>query len=134
MGFNRGLEENLLQLEKVRPNLSGQDEKQLTAVAGVMEEHYTVLLLSVLFFFVSVVAYTSYSVFSSVNVTNTFTVRYLWFIAAVAGLMVVFMYIFYWNYKVGKARSEKDGGGDPRSGRGKGKLLDMDLALGGPIM
>ena len=62
-----------------------------------MEQHYMVLLLSVLCFFLAVFAFTAYSIYASVFVLKTFTVRYLFFVMATSSLMVIMGVIVRWN-------------------------------------
>lgn len=66
-------------------------------MARAMEQHYTVLLLSVLCFILSVFAFTSYSIYASVFVTKVFTVRYLFFVMAAVGLLITIGVILRWN-------------------------------------
>jgi hypothetical protein len=69
-------------------------------MARALEEHYTVLLLSILCFFLSVVAFTAYSIYASVFVAKFFTVRYLFFGMAVSGLMTIIWVIVRWNRRL----------------------------------
>jgi hypothetical protein len=62
-----------------------------------MEQHYTVLLLSVLCFFLAVFAFTAYSIYASVFVLKSFTVRYLFFVMATGCLLIIMGVIVRWN-------------------------------------
>jgi hypothetical protein len=62
-----------------------------------MEQHYIMLLLSVLCFYLSVLAFTAYNIYTSVFVTKSFTVRYLFFVMATSGLIIAMGIILRWN-------------------------------------
>jgi hypothetical protein len=62
-----------------------------------MEQHYIMLLLSVLCFYLSVLAFTAYSIYASVFVTKSFTVPYLFYAMASSGLLIAMGSILHWN-------------------------------------
>lgn len=114
MGFNGLVDEKLSELQYTRPHISqyappqyffsqvnlrqyNRSNKELTDMARAMEQHYTMLLLSVLCFFLSVFAFTAYNIYASVFVTKSFTVRYLFFAMAASGLIIAMGVILRWN-------------------------------------
>jgi len=99
MGFNGGIDEKLSELQYVVPG-NAESNKKLIGVAGAMEQHYTFLLLSVLCFFLSLLAFTGYSIYASVFVVPSFTIRYLFFSMAAAGLTITMGIILRWNWKI----------------------------------
>jgi hypothetical protein len=49
--------------------------QEVTGLGRALELHYIMLLLSVLCFYLSVLVFTAYSIYSSIFVTKSFTVR-----------------------------------------------------------
>jgi hypothetical protein len=66
-------------------------------MALAMEQHYTTLLLSILCFFLSLFAFTAYSIYATVFGVKQLTVRYLFFALAASGLIVMMGTILRWN-------------------------------------
>ena len=79
-------------------------------VARAMEQHYAVLLLSVLHFFLSVLTFTAYSIYASVMVTKLFTVPYLFYAIATSGLIITMGVILRWNLQFSSHGSIMDSG------------------------
>ena len=118
MGFNAKLEEKLLVLQGdliqnpkytdpppfiltitdfiLFPFYSVGTEK-LIFLAHIMEQHYTTVLLSVLSFFISVLVFAAYEVYSSVFVHKFFTVPYLFFLVPTCGLIATAVVTIRWN-------------------------------------
>jgi len=94
MGFNGHVDEKLSELQYI-PDHSQSVE--LTAMALAMEQHYTTLLLSILCFFLSLFAFTAYSIYSTVFGAMQLTVRYLFFSLAASGLIIMMGTILRWN-------------------------------------
>lgn len=77
-----------------------EGNEKLNMLANIMEEHYTIVLLSVLSFFVSVLVFSAYSGYSSISGQDSFTIRYLFFIMPTCGLMAVALVTLSWNRHV----------------------------------
>lgn len=69
----------------------------MTEIDHALELHYIMLLLSVLCFYLSVLVFTAYSIYASVFVTKSFTVRYLFYTVAASGLIIIMGIILRWN-------------------------------------
>ena len=121
MGFNAKLEEKLLALQgdliqnprytdqsllfyfgnySFNPLLFSVGREKLISLAHIMEQHYTTVLLSVLCFFISVLVFTAYEVYSSVFVQKLFTVPYLFFLVPTCGLIATAIVTLRWNRHV----------------------------------
>ena len=124
MGFNAKLEEKLLALQddliqnprytdpsllfyfgnySFNPFLFSVGTEKLILLAHIMEQHYTtVLLLSVLCFFISVLVFTAYEVYSSVFVQleKLFTVPHLFFLVPTCGMIATAIVTLRWNRHV----------------------------------
>lgn len=77
-------------------NLSFSNEN-IKGMANAMEQHYGMLLASVLFLFLAILAFTSFSIFSSVFPGHLLTVRYLFYAMAVGGLVVILTIVLRWG-------------------------------------
>ncbi|KAF8813534.1 hypothetical protein BYT27DRAFT_7181096 [Phlegmacium glaucopus] len=97
MGFNAKLEENLLVLQGDLIQNPNVGTEKLMLLARIMEQHYTTVLLSVLCFFISVLVFAAYEVYSSVFVQKFFTVPYLFFLVATCGLIATAVVTLRWN-------------------------------------
>ena len=62
-----------------------------------MEQHYTMLLLSVLCFYLALLGFTAYSIYASAFVTKSFTIRYAFYVMATGGLLITVGFILRWN-------------------------------------
>jgi len=97
IGFNSEVDERLSELQLIGIRDSLESDTAVASMARAMEQHYTVLLLSVLCFFLAVFAFTAYSIYASVFVLKSFTVRYLFFVMATSCLMIIMGVIVRWN-------------------------------------
>lgn len=63
-----------------------------------LDEHHMMLLLSIVCFYLSVLGFTAYSIYSSLG-TNYLTIPYFFFAVATCGLLVVVGYVQRWNQR-----------------------------------
>ncbi|KAF8814607.1 hypothetical protein BYT27DRAFT_7205923 [Phlegmacium glaucopus] len=106
MGFNIKVDEKLSELEQIIIERPEDNDKTLKNTAGAMEQHYSVLLLSVLCFFLSVFVFTTYSIYSSVFLTKAFTVRYFFYAMATGTLILMLVVTTIWNRRFKLAPSD----------------------------
>lgn len=118
IGFNGGLEEKLYELQSIEPPIPSyvtqlyflsqvkldrydrqrnQQLEQVTAIGRAMEQHYTMLLLSILCFYLALLGLTAYSIYSSVFIAKSFTIRYAFYVMAAGGLLITMGIILRWN-------------------------------------
>jgi len=62
-----------------------------------MEQHYTMLLSSVFCFYLALLTFTAYSIYASVFVAKSFTIRYAFYVMALGGLLITMGFILRWN-------------------------------------
>jgi hypothetical protein len=65
--------------------------------ANAMQQHYSMLLLSVLCFFLSVFTYMAYRIYASVVVQKTFTAQSAFFVMATGSLVIMMGVAMIWN-------------------------------------
>ena len=77
------------------------DERVDPAVANMgraLDEHYLMILLSIVCFYLSVLGFTAYSIYASIG-KDILTVEYLFFSAAVCGLLVAVGFVLRWHQR-----------------------------------
>ena len=65
--------------------------------AHAMQQHYSVLLLSVLCFFLTMFTYTAYRIYASISVQKTFTVQSAFSVMATGSLVIMMGVTTIWN-------------------------------------
>lgn len=114
MGFNGEVDDQLSQLRHVSTfkyvvqpyfishihfnHYERVDKAVENTVGRALDEHYMMLLLSIVCFYLSVLGFTVYSIYSSVG-QDYLTVRYVFFAVATSGLLVVVGFVLRWNQR-----------------------------------
>ena len=70
--------------------------RQVTEMGRAMEQHYTMLLFSILCFYLALLAFTAYSIYASVFVAKSFTIPSVYALAT-TGLLITMGFILHWN-------------------------------------
>ena len=63
----------------------------------LLNQHAIMLMLSVVCFFLALIAYAAWSIYYSVFVGKSFTVRFLFYAIALASLLAVAVLGYLWN-------------------------------------
>jgi len=71
--------------------------RQVTEMGRAMEQHYTMLLFSILCFYLALLAFTAYSIYASVFVAKSFTIPHAFYALATSGLLITMAFILHWN-------------------------------------
>lgn len=80
---------------------------QLAEMARAMDQHTMILLLSILCFFLSLFVFTTWSIYSSVfGLNKTYTVKFVFYALAVAGLTAVAGVNLHWNRRFRNFRNQ----------------------------
>ena len=82
---------------KSNQSFDSDSRVELERVAGAMDKHFRTLLLSVFFFFLALLTFSAYSIWSSVFVTKSFTARFVFFILSSISIMLTILWVLHWN-------------------------------------
>ena len=93
MGFNGEVDEKLSRLQNIPAPTHRERNKQVAEMGHAIEQHFIMLLISVLCFYLSVLAFTGYSICTTVSMTRPFTV----FIMATCSLIIIMGIVLRWN-------------------------------------
>ncbi len=77
-----------------------ESEEEFEEIAVLLDRHFRVMLFSVQCFFLAVLASTAWAIYGAVHKTQPFTVRYLFFILAVACFLGILLAMLRWNRRL----------------------------------
>ncbi len=75
-------------------------EENLQVVARAIDQQLTIMMLGVLCFFLSILTSTGYTIYSSVFLTKTYTVRYVFFALSAGSMLFTVVAILVWNRRL----------------------------------
>jgi hypothetical protein len=79
-------------------NIVGRESsRDLEYVAQAMDRQLRATLLSAVTFFLAVLTFAAYSIYSSVFVTNSYTIKYVFYSLATGCLLIICVLLLRWN-------------------------------------